>query len=197
MAGLLIVGTGWESLLSFKRDKDLSAEATAESVKLRPILATIAWQIFCDRPLLGVGFGQYKEENIYYTADRSYDLPLEKARRYVQHNVFLSLLAETGLAGMGSFVAMLGVWGFHAWQLWRTPTAPSWARQQGLLFLALLGCYLPNGMFHEVSLIVMVNMLLFFMAGLTEGLSMTYGPARGLTVDHYAPQQPDSQMQPA
>jgi len=197
LAALLIVATQWESLVAFKRDKDLSAEATADSVKLRPLLAAIAWQIFCDHPLLGVGFGQYKEQNINYTADRSFDLPLEDARPYVQHNVFLSLLSETGLAGMGSFVALLGVWGFHAWQLWRLPTAPAWARRQGLLFLAMLGCYLPNGMFHEVSLIAMLNMLLFFLAGLTEGLSLAYGPARSLSVARYARPQPDPHMQPA
>ena len=78
---MLVLATQWESLLTFKRDKELTAEATAESVKLRPILATIAWQIFCDHPLLGVGFGQYKEEHINYMADRSYDLPLEKGPR--------------------------------------------------------------------------------------------------------------------
>jgi O-antigen ligase len=197
LAACLVVATQWESLLSFKRDKDLSAEATAESVELRPILATIAWNIFCDRPLLGVGFGQYKEENINYMSDRSSDLPLTKARPYVQHNVFLSLLAETGLLGMGTFVALLGVWGWHAWQLWRLTDAPDWARRQGLLFLAVLGCYLPNGMFHEVSLIPMVNMLLFFMAGLTEGLSLAYGPDRQLKFIQFAGSQHDRHMHPA
>ena len=94
------------------------------------------------------------------------------------------MLAETGLAGMGTFVALLAAWGWHAWQLWRLPSVPDWARRQGLLFLAMLGCYLPNGMFHEVSLIPMVNMLLFFLAGLTEGLSLAYGPERRLQLTH-------------
>ncbi len=62
MAGLLVVVVGWESLLTFKRDKDLDAELTAESAKLRPILATVAWHMFLDRPLVGCGFGQYPHE---------------------------------------------------------------------------------------------------------------------------------------
>jgi O-antigen ligase len=197
LAGLLVVATQWESLVSFKRDKDLSAEATAESVKLRPMLATIAWQIFCDHPLLGVGFGQYKEQNKNYTADRSYDLPLDKARPYVQHNVFLSILCETGLAGMGSYIGLLCLWGIHGWQLWRQAEAPLWARQQGLLLLAVLGCYATNGMFHEVSLIPMVNMLLFFMAGLTEGLRLTFSTVRRPMRTGFAPATIDRRMQPA
>jgi hypothetical protein len=65
---------------------------------------------------------------------------------------------------------LLIVWGRGAWRLWRTPNAPLWARQQGLLFLAFLGGYLPNAMFHDLSIIPMVNMLLFFLAGVTESL---------------------------
>ncbi|HEV3021507.1 MAG TPA: hypothetical protein VGX76_03545, partial [Pirellulales bacterium] len=107
---------------------------------------------------------------VNYLADRSTDLPLEKARRYVQHNTFLSLLAETGIVGAGLFIALLIVWGRGAWRLWRAPDAPLWVRQQGLLFFALLGGYLPNAMFHDLAIIPMVNMLLFFLAGVTESL---------------------------
>jgi hypothetical protein len=40
----------------------------------------------------------------------------------------------------------------------------------GLLTLAALGVYFINGMFHDVSLIPMANMTLFFLAGVTAGL---------------------------
>ena len=96
--------------MTFKRDQALTAQETAESAKLRPILAAVAWHMFCDRPLWGCGFGQYPERSIEYLSDRSIDLPLEKARPFVQHNVLLALLTETGLAGMGLFVVLLGTW---------------------------------------------------------------------------------------
>jgi O-antigen ligase len=131
----------------------------------------VAWKMFLDRPLLGCGFGHYRDEFVYYLDDRSTDLPLEKARPYVQHNVFLALLAEIGLIGMGLFIAMLSLWTRDAWRLWRAAEAPLWARQQGLLFLAMLGSYFTNAMFHDLSIIPMVNMFLFFMAGLTSNLS--------------------------
>jgi len=171
LAAMLVGATQWERFMAFERDKGLSAHEATESIKLRPILAMVAWKMFCDRPLLGCGFGQYRDEFIYVLADRSTDLPLEKSRRYVQHNVFLALLAETGLVGMALFIALLCCWTKDAWRLWRSPSSPHWARQQGLLFMALIGSYLTNAMFHDLSIIPMVNMALFFLAGLTSGLA--------------------------
>lgn len=167
---LLVASTQWDRLMAFKRDEALSAREAAESVKLRPILARVAWNMFRDRPLLGYGYGQYLNEHVNYLADRSTDLPLERARPYSQHNVFLALLVETGLLGMGLFVLLLALWTRDAWRLWRRDATPWWARRQALLLLALGACYLPNAMFHDVALMPMGNMLLFFVAGLTAGL---------------------------
>lgn len=171
VGGALLLVVDFNALLSFKRDKDVSAEDVAESAKLRPILALIAWNMFLDRPLLGCGFGQYETEMLPYLSDRSSDLPLEKARPYIQHNVFLALLAETGLVGMGLFTALLVIWTHRAWHLWNQPGAELWVRQVGLLFLAFMGAYLPNAMFHNLSLVPMVNMVLFFLGGAVMGIT--------------------------
>ena len=160
----------WDALVGFKRDRALSARETAESVYLRPVLARIAWNMFLDRPLLGCGYHQYATEHLAYTADRTTDLPVEKGRGYVQHNVFLALLVETGLVGLGLFVALLAVWSRDAWRLWRRASLPVVHRQQGLLLLVAVGVYVVNGMFHDVSCIPMANMTLFFLAGVTEAL---------------------------
>jgi O-antigen ligase len=146
--------------------------------------------MFLDRPLFGCGFGQYFPESRPYLSDRSTDLPLEKARPYVQHNVFLALLTETGLLGAGLYVALLALWGRNAWRLWRWDEAPLAMRQCGLLFLALLAVYLSNAMFHDLAIIPMVNMLLFFLAGVMAGLA----PAARLSerqaqarIEHFLP----------
>ncbi len=127
--------------------------------------------MFLDYPLFGCGFGQYKEYDIEYLQMVIGDLDLEKARPYVQHNVFMGILSQTGLLGIGPMILMLGFWTRNAWQLWTSRHAPRWARQFALLFLALLGAYVFNGMFHDVGIISMVNMLLFFVAGVCQGLS--------------------------
>jgi O-antigen ligase len=169
-AAVLLAATHWDELLSFKRDEALAADKTAESVQLRPILAKIAWEMFLDRPLLGCGYYQYKTEHLDYLADRSTSLPLERGREFIQHNVALSLLTETGLVGLGLFAAMLFYWARDAWRLWRNAALPLWTRQMGLLLLIAMGAYLLNGMFHDVSVLPMANMTLFFLAGATAAL---------------------------
>jgi len=183
VAVILVAATQWERLMPFQRAEAATAQDTAESVKLRPVLARVAWNMFLDRPLLGCGFGQYMDQSIYYLQARSTELVREKARPYCQHNVFFSLLTETGLVGMGLFVALLLLWTREAWRLWRCPTAPFGLRQQGLLMLALLGNYLANGLFHDVSLIAMVNMVLFFLAGLTRGMVASVEESTGEAAD--------------
>ena len=170
VAVVLVVATQWEHLVTFKRDKSLTAAQTADSVSLRPILAVVTWHMFLDRPLFGCGYSQYKAEHWNYVSDRSTNLPLERGRGYIPHNVLFSLLAETGLLGLGLFLTLLFLWTRDAWRLWRDKTLPLWAQQQGLLFLIALGVYLTNGMFHEVSVVPLANMTLFFLAGVTAGL---------------------------
>lgn len=170
LVGVTLTITQWDNLLAFKRDKALSAQETAQSVKLRPVLAAIAWEMFKDRPMLGCGYGQYAVESPAYLSNRSGDLSLEQGRGYIQHNVALSLLTETGLLGLGLFLAMLFFWTRDAWRVWRGAATPLWARQLGLLFLIVVGVYFINGMFHDVSVIAMANMALFFMAGITAAL---------------------------
>ncbi len=121
---LLITATQWDRLLAFKRDRDLDAAKTAESVQLRPVLAKIAWDIFLDHPIFGCGYSQYKTRHPDYLSDRSTELVLEKGRGYIPHNVVLSLLTETGLVGLGMFLAIVFFWARDAWRLWQTTTAP-------------------------------------------------------------------------
>ena len=165
----VLVAASWSELASFKRDQFVSVEEMGKSARLRPILAMVAWQMFQDQPLVGCGFGQYPQTHIYYLGDRQTDLPLEQARPYVQHNVFLSLLTETGLIGAGLLVLVIGSWCKSGWQLWQQNEALR-MRQAGLLLLVILSAYIVNGLFHDVSIIAMVHMVLFFLAGMAEGV---------------------------
>jgi O-antigen ligase len=166
----LVAATQWEEFVAFKRDKGLSEKETADSVQMRPIMAQIAWQMVCDRPVFGCGFDQYVPVHTWYLADRSTELNLEKARPYSPHNLLLGIVTETGLLGLGLFLAALVMWTLDAWRLWQNRAAPLWARQQGLLFLATLSAYMVNGMFHHIALVAMSNIMLFFMAGVVAAL---------------------------
>jgi O-antigen ligase len=170
MVAGLVVFTQWDQLIAFQRDRVSSAEDTAASARLRPVLARVAWNMFLDRPLVGCGLAHYEDEVVYYLHDRSTELPLETARPFAQHNVFFALLTETGLPGMGLFSMMLGLWAYDGWRLWRDVAAAAWFRRLGLLLLAILAAYLVNGLFHDVSLLAMISMLLYYLAGLTSAV---------------------------
>jgi O-antigen ligase len=166
---LLAINT--DSILNIKRDENLGAAASAESVELRPILANVAWNMFQDRPLLGFGYGQYDRERMPYLADRSSELPLEKTMPYVQHNALLALLTDTGIVGAGLFALLMILWTYNAWALWHNRSAALPYRQVGLVFMIIIGVYLPNAMFHDTNIIDGLSLLIFFMAGLTSGLT--------------------------
>lgn len=154
-----------KSLLTFKRDRNVTVEQMSESASLRPILAMVAWKMFQDRPLLGFGTGQYLANAKNYLFDRSTDLPLEKVRPYVQHNMFLAMLVENGLVTLIPFCFLLIYWTLWSWRLWNSMQLALEYRQLGLVSLSLLSAYIVNGMFHDVLIFPMINAYMFFIAG--------------------------------
>jgi len=173
LSGTIVLPIAYQKSKAFKRDKNVSVADMKSSASLRPIFLHVAKSMFRDRPLAGVGYGQYLHYNKNYVHDRSVDLRLDLAVQYQQHNIWLSLLVETGLIGVGLFTAMYLLWGRAGWQLWRS-RAPLAMRQIGLLHLTLTFVYFANGMFHELAIIPMVHMAWFCLSGLTVGLWLQY-----------------------
>jgi O-antigen ligase len=69
----------------------------AGGIALRLQIASEAWEIFLQAPMLGVGWGQFPLHDFEYRALHGYTLstwPFNHA-----HNIVLHLLAETGMAG--------------------------------------------------------------------------------------------------
>lgn len=154
-----------DKLTRFQRDKNVSEAEMAQSASLRPMLARVAWKMFLDKPLLGHGYGQYTAaKRPYHFNDRS-GMALSKILPYMQHNVFLSFLTETGAAGLMLLVALLASATLTALQIWKSGDASSRERFAGLILLAFLANYTINGMFHDVSIIDNVHSLFFLLAG--------------------------------
>lgn len=153
----------------FKRDKYVSAAEMSQSASLRPILAVIAMKMAWDRPLFGVGLGQYQVASGPYHFDEHGDLPLQMVLPYVQHNVFLSLLTETGFVGLLSLMLVLVLWTRDAWQMWRSDELSCGCRHFSLLTIVLLLNFVINGMFHDTTITPMVTTLLLFVGGIHNG----------------------------
>jgi O-antigen ligase len=151
-----------EKIFSFKRDKEVSRAEMEQSAQLRPLFAIIAMNMFQDRPLFGCGFGQYAREKYPYLQDPYSGRPLASTKYFMQHNVFLAYLTETGLVGLLVLMAVLMQMTLVSLAVWRNQELDLWARLFGLLMIVVLLNFVISGMFHDVSISPMVNSLLFF-----------------------------------
>lgn len=159
-----------EKVVGFKRDKEVTTSQMKESALLRPLFVTVAVRMFQDRPLFGCGFGQYPQAKYPYLQDPYSGQPLKKTKHYMQHNVFLAYLTELGLLGLSALIVTLALMTRVAIGVWNQGENALIARQFGMLLGALLAMYIANGMFHDVSISPMVNMLLFFTGGVANNI---------------------------
>ncbi|MFT5300340.1 MAG: O-antigen ligase [Mariniblastus sp.] len=159
-----------ENIFSFKRDKEVSQSAMEQSAQMRPMFALIAWNMFQDRPIVGCGFGQYAREKYPYLQDPHSGKPLSVTKSLMQHNVFLAYVTETGIIGLSCLILMLMQMTRVSWKVFCNRSADLWARQFGLVSLVILACYCLNGMFHDVSIIPMQHMLMFFIFGIVNNI---------------------------
>ena len=170
VAGIALFPVLSEKVFSFKRDKEVSVTQMAVSAQMRPMFLYVATKMFEDRPVFGVGFGQYPDAKTPYLSDPNSGQPLAITKSLMQHNVFLAYLTETGLVGLSALTLMLSLMLFTSWQVWRNDSLNLWARQFGLLGVVMLSCYCVNGMFHDVSIIPMNHVFLFFLLGLINNI---------------------------
>ena len=173
LAAVLLFPVIGDKVFKFKRDKNVTESQMSESAQLRPLFLAVAMRMFEDRPILGCGFGQYAQEKYPYLQDAYTGKPLSKTKVYLQHNVFLAYLTELGLTGLILLLVMLGVMARSAWLLWVDAKKTLEQRQYGLLLAAVLLGYCVNGMFHDTSIMPMVNTLLFFIAGIVNNIQTT------------------------
>jgi O-antigen ligase len=159
-----------DNIFSFKRDKEVTRVEMEKSAQLRPLFVIVAWNMFQDRPLFGCGFGQYAREKYPYLQDPHSGQPLSSTKYFMQHNVFLAYLTEMGLVGFSVLTITLIMMGLQSWSLWKDPKLEYWQRVFGLLMVVMLLNYSLNGMFHDVSIIPMQNLLLLFLFGVVNNL---------------------------
>jgi len=198
LAGIMLFPVIGDKLISFKRDTNVTLTEMQNSARLRPLFVTVAARMFRDRPLLGCGYGQYAQEKFPYLQDPTSGQPLSATRGYFQHNIFLAILAELGIVGLAALLFMLAMFARVAILTWNDPTIPFWRQRFGMLLLVFLSNHCVNGMFHEVSIIPMENMLMFFLAAIANNVFSQHHNAlelNGMRAAWYARQQEGMQPQ--
>ncbi|MBL8890139.1 MAG: O-antigen ligase family protein [Planctomycetaceae bacterium] len=180
---VLIFGyvTFGDKINSFKRDKDVSVEDMSESAELRPFLAIVAKKMVADRPLMGFGFTQYsKHAKPYHFNAVEGDRPLQRVMKYVQHNTYLAYAVELGVIGLSVFLLIIGPATWMSLRLWLHPELPDEIQNVGFVAFATILGFAINGMFHDVAIIVMTNMLLYTTIGLLVAVYSHAFRPRGL-----------------
>lgn len=166
---ILVMNSG--ALNSFKRDKHVSTYDMSKSAGLRVVFFVIAKDMFADKPLFGHGFGQYRQAKMTYLDEVTEgNVATAQGARYIQHNIILSFLTETGLIGAFFLLTLLGTFAFVGWTVWFDPLSSLEARQTGILLFILVAIFFVSGMVQDVTLVPMANTLLFFWAGLGSNL---------------------------
>lgn len=133
----------------------ISSEADAEPdyvTRSRVTEMLAALHVFLDHPVIGVGPGQYTP---YYSID--YQLDPEIALRYIPktrraHTLYFELGAETGVIGLGTFLAILLLIMFKLWRTRRRwiHTRVDRANVATALLLSIFG-YLGTAIFLHLS----------------------------------------------
>ncbi len=176
--GLLMLAISWSHVVGLEREG--TAADAAHSVNQRKSFAYVSWKMFCDHPLLGVGFGRFYDRKLEYLSDRSQNFELDSIRPLHHHNTILSVLTETGLVGLAAYVTLLAVWAQNAWRLAQNANLPRWSRALGVLMLALLANYLCSAVFHDLTLLPSQHFLLFAFAAITVNVRQA-APSQDVT----------------
>jgi len=139
-----------ENLKSLVLHTDYTYRAPDSSAVHRYVLNSATWHVFLDHPILGVGPGHFAE---YYAIPYSNRVGLiETRKKYRGHNLYLETLAETGVIGFVSllaipFVVMRELWKEHRSLEQTHPELRNWA---GAFFLCLCG-YAITAIFDHLS----------------------------------------------
>ncbi|MBC7842764.1 MAG: O-antigen ligase family protein [Gemmatimonadaceae bacterium] len=183
---LMAPGAVWErfSRMKFLLNTDTISEADS-SAEQRWVLLQIASTIAREHLATGVGLGAYSEAHGVYAEERQ-EWQFGRGNRDA-HNMYVSLVAETGLPGLGLFLAMLGSTLLRALRTERALRTrfPIEAEQIRILRFGLIAYLISAtfGSFHRVSFLYLYLAVLWSATLLAEQLLSSPGGVSGAIPD--------------
>jgi putative inorganic carbon (HCO3(-)) transporter len=135
---------------SYKEPTEGQTGVPDTSVVRRYVLNVATWHVFLDYPILGVGPGHFSS---YYSIAYCNRVGLiEQLKTYRGHNLYLETLAETGILGLASFLAIILAIMHGLWRAWRRlrHIGSEYADTAMAFFLCLVA-YLISAIFAHLS----------------------------------------------
>ncbi|MBT3202360.1 MAG: hypothetical protein HN350_20865 [Phycisphaerales bacterium] len=166
----------WTNLTS--TDRRTGGVAQEGPIRARKILAAQAWKIVQKKPLTGVGFGHFIDEQVKMPHDPQSIAGLRLVM-VTQHNVFLTMVSEAGIIGLLLLVGLfLAVFRESLSLYHKIPIdAKGWiSREFVVVFWIIMLNFLVCGMFRDMLWEVPSCVLLWSMAGMIIGYNRLLEP---------------------
>jgi O-antigen ligase len=143
-----------------------------------------AWHVFLDYPILGVGPGHFAE---YYSMPYGNRVGLiEQLKKYRGHNLYLETLAETGILGLASFLAIILAIMHGLWKISKRlqHEEGSESSDVAMAFFLCLVAYLISAIFAHMSyqryfwlLMALSSATIHILGSVEQETSSQLGPA--------------------
>ncbi len=172
----ILVGVFWGNLS--QTDRSRGGIAQRGPVESRKILIGQTWEMFKDSPLTGVGFGHFVDAQQKIKRDPSARVSLYTGV-LVEHNLFLGMLAETGIIGCALTIAVFAVVFRQSLLLYsKIPaTAQGWlCRALVVLFWVAIVNFITDAMFRNTLWDPFANALFWTFAGFIVGYNRLLEP---------------------
>ncbi|MDD4889318.1 MAG: O-antigen ligase family protein [Phycisphaerae bacterium] len=173
VAGLVVaVAVNWDRLTSPQRER--GGVTAKEPIINRTELAMVSLELAADHPLAGVGLGRFQEAAGQSERMRRIASPAATYGSYaVEHNNFLSMLAETGVVGAAAYLML--VFGLLAVsiRLYRIipPTAVGYFDRRFVVFFWIVWtAFFIDSMFRLTTSSPFPNGMFLLTGGLVVGL---------------------------
>jgi O-antigen ligase len=170
VAAVLVILGNWGRVTT--EDRSAGGLATESTAISRLVIMETSFKMFADHPFAGVGFNQYEKHRLPYVRQvRSTFLGVRTSKMgkaVKQHNQFLLVLTELGIAG---FVPLCLIYYFLVRMLWRARNIKT--DLYDYEFLVVVWCimvsYLVNAMLVNPSFFEFMNAFPLAMAGIIAG----------------------------
>ncbi|MDY6914469.1 MAG: O-antigen ligase family protein [Planctomycetota bacterium] len=166
----------WGNLTQTKRQT--GGVAQREPIVARYILLKQTWEMVKQRPLTGVGFGHFVDAQQAIRRDPSRLVGLSTGV-LVEHNLFLNMVAETGIIGLAGSLLVFWLVYRQSVQLYRKlPEGVTGilSREFVVLFWIVLVNYLTTAMFRDTLWAIFSNGMFWSLAGLVAGYNRLLEP---------------------
>jgi len=176
-AAVLVAVINMENFLS--PDRSRGGLTDTEPLLLRIGLAQMTWEMVKERPLLGVGFGHFRDHAPSFARDPSSPF-YAFGSSAMEHNNLLSIVAETGIIGLVLYIVLAVYLIRFSVRLYRRlpMSSPGFiGRDAIVLYWILAAAYFIDGTFRETSDNPFANSLFFGLSAVPAALNVLLGPS--------------------